>query len=294
MYSTWVSECRVPLRNVPPETIGHAPCERTTSSAPIPLRTVTTVASENRPARARAAGSSPEAFVATIATSNAGSASGSSLAVTRAWWSDLPVTRSPCSFSASACSRRRVSTETSHTRARCPAKRLPITPAPTMQTRSITPRRSSLPVTCQSTRTRRGFLSVHQPPELGVRNQPPLPCPGTLHGFQELRVSLVRNVEAELGDLDADRVESALLAEDDASLRADELRRVRLDRRRVVELCGHRPGLTREEVVSRHCFPRREGRAGQLLHDRCERTRLREIEPCRDPVERLERERNLD
>ena len=45
----------------------------------------------------------------------------------------------PRAFSASACSRRRVSTETSHTCARCPAKRLPMTPAPTMQTRSITP-----------------------------------------------------------------------------------------------------------------------------------------------------------
>jgi 2-dehydropantoate 2-reductase len=31
--------------NVTPETIGHAPCSRTTSSAPIPLRTVTIVAS---------------------------------------------------------------------------------------------------------------------------------------------------------------------------------------------------------------------------------------------------------
>ena len=72
MYSTCVSEWRVPLMNVTPETIGQSPCARTTSSAPIPLRTVTTVASGNRPSSARAAASSPDAFVATIATSNAG------------------------------------------------------------------------------------------------------------------------------------------------------------------------------------------------------------------------------
>ena len=80
MYSTCVSEWRVPLMNVTPETIGHAPCARTISSAPIPFRTVTIVASGKRPSSACAAGSSPEAFVATIATSNSGSAAGSSVA----------------------------------------------------------------------------------------------------------------------------------------------------------------------------------------------------------------------
>ena len=55
MYSTCVSEWRVPLMNVTPETIGHAPCARTTSSAPIPLSTVTIVASGKRPSSARTA-----------------------------------------------------------------------------------------------------------------------------------------------------------------------------------------------------------------------------------------------
>ena len=80
-----MSEWRVPLMNVTPETIGHAPCARTISSAPIPLRTVTIVASGNLPSSELTAGSSPDAFVATIATSNAGSSSGSSVAVTCAW-----------------------------------------------------------------------------------------------------------------------------------------------------------------------------------------------------------------
>ena len=55
MYSTCVSEWRVPLMKVTPETIGQAPCARTTSSAPIPLRTVTIVASGKRPSSARTA-----------------------------------------------------------------------------------------------------------------------------------------------------------------------------------------------------------------------------------------------
>ena len=62
--------------NVTPETIGQSPCARTTSSAPIPFRTVTIVASGKRPASDWAAASSPDAFVATIATSNGGSAAG--------------------------------------------------------------------------------------------------------------------------------------------------------------------------------------------------------------------------
>ena len=53
----------------------------------------------------------------------------------RAVKSARPETRRPCSFSARACSSRRVSTDTSATRARCPASRLPIVPAPATQTR---------------------------------------------------------------------------------------------------------------------------------------------------------------
>ena len=59
MYSTCVSEWRVPLMKVTPETIGQSPCARTTSSAPMPLSTVMTVASGKRPSSACAAGLEP-------------------------------------------------------------------------------------------------------------------------------------------------------------------------------------------------------------------------------------------
>ena len=118
MYSTCVSEWRVPLMNVTAETIGQSPCLRTTSSAPMPLSTVITVASGKRPSSASVAASRPDAFVATMATSNGGSSAGSAVAVTRAWRSFFPLTRRPSPFNAAACSLRRVSTETSQTRAR--------------------------------------------------------------------------------------------------------------------------------------------------------------------------------
>src|SRR5918992_5957619 len=218
MYSTCVSECFVPLMKVTPETIGHDPCSRTISSAPSPFRTVATVACGKRPSSAFAAGRSPAAFVATIARSNGSRASGSLAAVTRACRSLLPLTRRPSRFSASACSRRRVSTETSHTWARCPAKRLPITPAPTMQTRSITPGLVSRALTCQSTRRlrRRAPLAVDEAAELRIGHETALPRPQLLDGVEELRIPLLGKVEPEIAELDADRVEPALLAEDDA------------------------------------------------------------------------------
>ena len=49
---------------------------------------------------------------------------------------DLPLTRKPSSFNALACSSRRVNTVVSIIGPRWPANRLPIVPAPTMQTRS--------------------------------------------------------------------------------------------------------------------------------------------------------------
>src|SRR5205085_485138 len=65
-----------------------------------------------------------------------GRAAGSVAARTRVTKSWRPETLRPSAFRAWACSSRRVSTDTSATRPRCPAKRLPITPAPTTQTRS--------------------------------------------------------------------------------------------------------------------------------------------------------------
>ena len=76
MYSTCVSECFVPLMNVTADTIGQSPYSRTMSSAPSPLRTGTTVACSNSPASVSRAGRKPAAFVATIATSGAGSSDG--------------------------------------------------------------------------------------------------------------------------------------------------------------------------------------------------------------------------
>src|ERR1700752_1903053 len=111
-----------------------------------------------------------------------------------------------------------------------------MTPAPTMQTRSTLRREYLSAVTCQSNAS--VLHPRRHPPELRVGDEPRLPRPGALHGVEQRREPLLGNLEPELGGLDPDRVEAALLAEDDPPLGADELGRVRLDRRRVVELRG--------------------------------------------------------
>ena len=151
MYSTCVSECFVPLMNVTPETIGHSPCSRTTSSAPIPLSTVIDRRFGKRALERPRGRSQPGRLRRDdrdVERRELRRVVGRAHARLRR---SCPLTRSPSRFSASACSRRRVSTDTSHTQARCPAKRLPITPAPTMQTLSITPEDHRRAVTCQST-----------------------------------------------------------------------------------------------------------------------------------------------
>ena len=95
MYSTWVSECRVPLMNVTAEMIGQSPWARTTSSAPRPLSVVIIVASGKWPSSVAAAASRPGALVATIPSSNGGSSAGSSDAVIRAWRSLRPLITEP-------------------------------------------------------------------------------------------------------------------------------------------------------------------------------------------------------
>ena len=136
-YSTSVSECRVPLMKVIAEMSGHGPYRRTISSAPRPFWTVISVASGKCPSIADATASRSVPLHAMIPRSKAGRPAGSTLASTCASRSLRPVMRKPRSFSASACSRRRVKTETSATCARCPAKRLPIVPAPITQTRAL-------------------------------------------------------------------------------------------------------------------------------------------------------------
>ena len=69
---------------------------------------------------------------------------------------------------------------------------------------------------------------------------------------------LGRHVEAELLERDPDRVDAALLAEHDAAFGADDVRGVRLDRRRVVELGRDGARLPREERLARDRLPRRE------------------------------------
>src|SRR6187431_312954 len=116
-----------------------------------------------------------------------------------------------------------------------------MTPAPTMQTRSTLRREYLSAVTCQSNAT--ALEPRRHAPELRIGDEPALLRAGSLHRLEQLREALLGDVEAELGDLDPDRVESALLAEHDPPFRADELGGVGLDRRRVVELCGNRARL---------------------------------------------------
>src|SRR5438874_1120908 len=97
--------------------------------------------------------------------------------------------------------------------------------------RSGTPARAS-PCTAASS----GCSSLHQPPELVVRHEPALASPQVLHLREQLRATRVRHVEPELLGLDADRVDAALLAQDETALGADEPGRIRLDRGWIVEL----------------------------------------------------------
>src|SRR5688572_18043032 len=137
-----------------------------------------------------------------------------------------------------------------------------MTPAPTMQTRSTPCTEYLSAVTCQSNR---GVLDAgRHSPELGVGHEPALLRSGALHRVEQRRIALLRDVEPELGDLDPDRVEPALLAEDDAPLCPHELGRVRLDRGRVVELCCDGARLPREEVLAGHGLPGSELRAREL------------------------------
>src|SRR5262249_31451320 len=79
------------------------------------------------------------------------------------------------------------------------------------------------------------YSATRELPQLVVGDEAALPGPELLDPREQVGPALLRDVEPELLDLDPDRVEAALLAEDDRSLGADQLRGVRLDRRRVVE-----------------------------------------------------------
>src|SRR3954463_4439157 len=79
----------------------------------------------------------------------------------------------------------------------------------------------------------RRLRRVPQLAELGVRHEATVAHATRFHLGEQLRVLLRRDVEPELFRLDPDRVDAALLAEHDPSLRGDEARGVGLDRRRI-------------------------------------------------------------
>src|SRR4051812_32367972 len=102
--------------------------------------------------------------------------------------------------------------------------------------------------------------------ELVAGAEAALASPGPLRARERVGPPLLGQLQPELLGLDADRVEAALLAEHDPALGGDELRRVRLDRGRVVELAGHRAALPAEERLARDRLPRLELVARQLAH----------------------------
>src|SRR5205814_7521391 len=79
------------------------------------------------------------------------------------------------------------------------------------------------------------YSATRELPQLVVGDEGALARPELLHPRQQLRPALLGHGEAELLDLDPDRVEPALLAEHDRPLGADEVGGVRLDGGRVVE-----------------------------------------------------------
>ena len=103
-----------------------------------------------------------------------------------------------------------------------------------------------------------GRLGPGELQELFVRQDAPLRRSLSLHLSQQLALPLLVKVEAELFRLDPDRIQPALLAEDDAALSADQLRRVGLDRRRIVELARDGAAFADEQVLADDRLPRVE------------------------------------
>src|SRR4051812_22352760 len=104
--------------------------------------------------------------------------------------------------------------------------------------------------------------------ELVVGHEAPLARAELLDAREHVGVPVLGQVEPKLLGLDPNGVEPALLAEHDPALGADQLGRVRLDRRRVVELAGNGAALPPEERLSCDRLPRLELVARQLPHAR--------------------------
>src|SRR5262249_47783375 len=112
--------------------------------------------------------------------------------------------------------------------------------------------------------------------ELVVRDDVALRRPELLHLGEQAALRVVVEVEPELFRLDADRVDAALLAEDDRPLRGYDVGRVRLDRLWVVELAGDGTRLAPEQVVADERLVRLELVAGQRLQPFGERAHTAE------------------
>src|SRR5215218_8050651 len=134
---------------------------------------------------------------------------------------------------------------------------------------------------------------IDQAAELVVADEPALPGAELLHASEHLGAPLLRNVEPELLRLDPDRVEPALLAEHDLALRVHELRGVRLDRRRVVELARDGTALAAEERLPGDRLPRLERVARELAHALGDLAQLLQAQVRLDAVQRPQRKRDL-
>src|SRR4051794_7013015 len=129
--------------------------------------------------------------------------------------------------------------------------------------------------------------------ELVVGDEATLADAELLDAGEQVCPPFFRHVEAELLGLDADRVEAALLAQDDATFGCDERRRIRLDRRRIVELRRDCTGLASKQRLPRYGLPRLERITGQLLHARRDVTDALELQVRLDAVERAQRQRDF-
>src|SRR5512146_1209878 len=98
--------------------------------------------------------------------------------------------------------------------------------------------------------TTASWSATGEAPELFVRDEAALLCSERLDAGEQIPLLLLVEIEAQLGGLDPDRVDAALLAEHDPALGGDDLRGVGLDRRRIVELARDRARLAGEEVVA--------------------------------------------
>src|SRR5581483_4588116 len=150
-----------------------------------------------------------------------------------------------------------------------------------------------LPTTIASYVPRSDLELMDDGRELVVGDEPALLHPELLDGREHGRLPLLRDGEPELLRLDADRVEAALLAEHDRPGGRDELGRVRLDRRRVVELARDGAALAAVERVAGDRLPRLELVPGQLAHALRDRAHAVEAKVRLDAVERAQRQGDL-